>query len=357
VLRDPARLDALLARDGDAAVAARADREGVTELLAWLRPDVAWLDARRRAAVLADSARDEQEIRLFGELHRRGIVAAVMKGGAVARTHYPASWCRPRLDLDLLVGADQRASTFEVLTASGYAQAGRLPGQLVNHQDAFERGLTPGLTHTVDVHWEAINRAIFIQRLPAQDLLARSRPAPWASGLVRQLDPLDTLMLASVHRAAHHPGDASLIWHYDVWLLARALDRPSVDAFCERARRAGVASLCAHELREARACFGDAGGGALGDDVIGSLAAAGAGEPTRHYLSPGRTPLGDALGDLAALPGARARARLVREHLFPPRAFMAATYGGASAAVLPFLYVWRIVSGGLRWIRDAARAR
>jgi hypothetical protein len=345
-----------VAREGAAAVEARAGREGVMELLAWLRPDVGWLDARRRLAVLTDRAREEQELRLFAELHRQQIAAAVMKGASVGRTHYPASWCRPRLDLDLLVAGDQRARAFAVVRQLGYLPTGRLPAELVNRQEAFAREITPGLTHTVDVHWEAMNRATFAQRLPGRELLARSTPAPWASGLVHQLDPIDTLLLASVHRAAHHPGDASLIWHYDVWLLARALDRESVDAFCERARHAGVASVCAHELGEARGYFGDAGGGALSEDVTSALAAAGAAEPSRRFLAPGRTTLGDAVADFTALPDWSSRARLVREHLFPPRAFIAATYGTRHAAALPFLYAWRIVSGGVRWIRDASRA-
>ena len=123
---------------------------------------------------------------------------------------------------------------------------------------------------------------------------------------------------------------------------------------CERAEGAGVASLCAHELGAARRLFGGTDG-ALADDVIARLSAAGRQEPTRHYLAAGRTTLGDAVEDLAALGSWRDRARLIREHLFPPRAFIAATYGTQRAAALPLLYVWRIVAGGVRWIRDAAR--
>ncbi len=354
VLRQPSHLDALLAREGEASVAARANDEGVSELLAWARPDVPWLSARRRAAILADRAREALEIALFDQLNRMGIAACVMKGASIARTHYPAPWCRPRLDLDLLIRVEDRPGAFSALSRLGYTGAGRLSGDIVNHQELFERLMTPGLTHMVDVHWEATNRVAFVQRLPGSELLRRSRPAPWAGGAVLELDPIDNLLLASIHRAAHHPTDPHLIWWYDIHLLAQALDHAGVAAFSERAEGAGVASLCAHELGEARTLFGGTGG-ALADEVIARLSAAGRHEPTRHYLASGRTSLGDAIGDLTALQNWRDRARLIREHLFPPRAFIAATYGTHRAAALPLLYVWRIVVGGVRWIWQAAK--
>jgi hypothetical protein len=354
VLRQPFRLDALLAREGEASVAARANDEGVSELLAWARPDVPWLNARRRAAALAESAREALEVAVFDRLSRMGITAAVMKGASIARTHYPAPWCRPRLDLDLLIRGEDRLRAFGALTDLGYAAAGRLTGDIVNHQELFERVMTPGLKHMIDVHWEATNRVAFVQRLPGRELLHRARPAPWAGGVVLELDPIDSLILASIHRAAHHPTDPHLIWWYDIHLLAQALDGAGVAAFCARAEGAGVASLCAHELGESRRLFGGSGG-ALAGAVIERLSAAGREEPTRHYLASGRTTLGDAIGDLSALGTWRDRARLVREHLFPPRAFMAATYGTRRAAALPWLYVWRIAAGGVRWIWDAVK--
>ena len=211
VLRHPSHLDALLAREGEASVVARANDEGVIEMLAWARPDVPWLSARRRAAILAESAREALEIALFEHLNRMGIVASVMKGASIARTHYPEPWCRSRLDLDLLIRNTDRAAVFAALGRLGYTAAGRLSGAIVNHQELFERAMTPGLKHMIDVHWEATNRVAFVQRLPAGELLRRSRAATWAGGLVRELDPIDSLILASIHRAAHHPTDPHLI--------------------------------------------------------------------------------------------------------------------------------------------------
>ena len=55
--------------------------------------------------------------------------------------------------------------------------------------------------------------------------------------------------------------------------------------------------------------------------------------------------------DLAELPGWRARARLVKEHAFPPAAFMRTRYGIESAMWLPALYVHRLVTGAFKWLR------
>jgi hypothetical protein len=55
--------------------------------------------------------------------------------------------------------------------------------------------------------------------------------------------------------------------------------------------------------------------------------------------------------DLAATPDWRGRLRILREHLFPKRAFMYERYGTRSAIALPFLYLYRIVRGAPRWVR------
>jgi hypothetical protein len=55
--------------------------------------------------------------------------------------------------------------------------------------------------------------------------------------------------------------------------------------------------------------------------------------------------------ELRALNGWRLRARYLRQHLFPDRDYMRATYGGG-AIMLPWHYVARVASGAVRWLRD-----
>src|SRR5207248_10147778 len=49
--------------------------------------------------------------------------------------------------------------------------------------------------------------------------------------------------------------------------------------------------------------------------------------------------------DLHTLRGWRGRAQLLREHLLPPPGYLLASYGQTRAALLPVLYIHRIVRG------------
>ena len=45
-----------------------------------------------------------------------------------------------------------------------------------------------------------------------------------------------------------------------------------------------------------------------------------------------------------------ARLRLLREHAFPPAAFIRQRYGVKSPLLLPALYVYRLVVGAAKWV-------
>ena len=61
--------------------------------------------------------------------------------------------------------------------------------------------------------------------------------------------------------------------------------------------------------------------------------------------------------DLRALPDWRSRLRLIREHLFPPADYIFAVSGRSHPALLPALYLRRIVRGSLAWFRRPADRR
>src|ERR1017187_2270901 len=145
VLDEPAALDPVLARHGIATVLAVATHEGVDALLAYLRPDVPELAARRRDAVIEEELRSREMRRFAGALASSGIHAALIKGCALAFTLYPQPWCRPRLDLDALVAPGDVPRAASVLAALGYVRAGKLQGRFVNHQDAYERTAAAGV--------------------------------------------------------------------------------------------------------------------------------------------------------------------------------------------------------------------
>ena len=354
VIRHPAGLDALVTREGLAPVLALAGAEGVDAWLADARADVDALAARRRHAVLEETLKCAELQRVSAALTAHGIAAVVLKGGALAYTHYAQPWLRPRYDLDLLVPHAHWDRAVAALQAIGYTRTGLLQGRLLIRQDELACDLAAGLRHVVDLHWEATNRAFFIARLPARDLLDRTVPAPYAGGATRQLTPIDNLLVAAVHRAAHHAGHRRLIWLYDEWLVARALDDADVGRFVARAAACGLASLCGRDLAEARDAFGDAGG-ALRPAIIAELERLGAAEPARRIRAPERdqrSRLRDLGYDLRALPRWRDRGRLVIEHLLPPPSFVLADAGTSHTSLLPWLYARRLISGSVAWTRE-----
>lgn len=357
VLRTPDNLEAVCDRHGVAAVVDALRHEGVAPYVAWLRPDVAALADDRRRAVLDGSIQHTELRRVCTHLAAEGINAVIFKGAAWAHTEYPDAWCRPSIDIDLLVAPEQRVRTFEALSRLGYRRAGRLPGEFVNGQEVFERAIVAGTTMAVDLHWHISNRLWMRRLLPTSELIARSVPAPFAGASARRVGNDDGVLIACLHPAAHHAKDTKLKWWLDVGLLSRRLSAEDAGRFRARVKAMGVSALVARALHDARAVVDGAAVALLQPAMIDAIAADGADDPSRAWLDPNREQLQDVLDDLRALSGWRDRARLLREHLLPPVWFMRARYGAAPAVMLPALYAHRAVTGGAKWLRSWMRDR
>jgi hypothetical protein len=89
--------------------------------------------------------------------------------------------------------------------------------------------------------------------------------------------------------------------------------------------------------------------------LIDDLGAA-RGEAAEAYLAGHLRALDVLLSDVKALPGWRARGRLLLEHLLPSAAYMHARYGASSRALLPILYARRVIFGARRWFRPIEEA-
>ena len=105
--------------------------------------------------------------------------------------------------------------------------------------------------------------------------------------------------------------------------------------------------MCLDGLQQAR----DQLGASLPTSVEGALAAAAPSEPSRRYLEGLLNRRQVLASDLAALGSWRARLRLIREHAFPPAAFIRERYGVKSSLLLPALYVHRLLTGAHKWVR------
>ena len=351
LLRDSATLVQRVRDDGALPLIAEAERQGMAGLLALragTNADPALMALRRRL-MLEEDLRAAEMRRAVDALGSAGIRAVILKGSALAYTHYPEPWCRTRADLDVLVARAQRTAAGQVLRHLGYAPGDLVSGTWLMQQDLWERELTPDAMHMVDVHVEFTNRVFFATHFPASVGLAHAVPAPFAGPHGWQLDSADALIFSCVHRVAHHSGDARLVWSHDLALQAASCTAADLVEVQRRAVSYGLAAICAHELQRARALWGGRSG-AFADPFIDTLTAAGQGERSRAYLTGGRGPGGDLWLDLRALGAWRARAQLIAEHLIPPRTFML-RQPGVTTRNLPWRYARRILTGPFRWSR------
>ena len=311
-----------------------------------------WHDAGRRTAraaltcaTVVEEVRRRELERVTRAFARRGIRVLLLKGAAWAYTLYPAPALRPRFDTDLLIDAADREPTERLLLSLGYQPAVESVMALASAQRHYERIGEHAVEHFVDLHWRVTNPLAFAAALPFARLWDRSVSIT-SLGDARTLCPADALLLACLHRLAHHGDDSALLWLMDIHLLACALRAGDWDDFVNEAQRNRLSAVCVRSLARARDQFGTgvpaAVGQALAEGPSASVEAA--------FLGRGVSPLGVLVSDWRAVGTWAGRVRLLRDHACPPPSYVRARYGsGHSTWVLPFLYVHRGVTGLGRW--------
>ena len=174
------------------------------------------------------------------------------------------------------------------------------------------------MRHTCDLHWRVSNRAAFSRLLPWERLAAETRPIPALDACAEGLAPPHALLMACLHRVAHHFDPPTLIWLYDIHLLASSMSEDDAARFVALAVDSGLAAICARGLALAQHHFRTPLPAAFDH-----LAPAGD-EPLAAYMDQAFRPFDALISDLRALGGNRARWQLLREHLFPPSPYLRA---------------------------------
>ena len=316
-------------------------------------PDEARVLVRRATAdaAAADSLRQAGLRLVLDRLGAAGVPCLLMKGAALAYTLYAQPHLRPRRDTDILIRPGDASRAQALLDEAGYARAVETSGDLASFQFHVDRRGAAGTLHALDVHWRIANPQLFAHSLRFEDLDAAHVPVPALGPHARALSAPHALMLACVHREAHHPGSDRLVWLWDVHQLAASLRDRDADVFIAVASKASMRAICAHTLESAASCFdGDAARRLLARVQPEAGAPA---EASARFLG-GDLRLVDILrADLGQL-GMRHGATLLREHLFPPAAYLRAIYPRWPAALIPAAYLHRIVRGAPKWFRRPA---
>lgn len=303
-----------------------------------------------RARAATELLRQRELTAVSDALAAGGVDVMFFKGAALAYSVYASPSFRPRVDTDLWIRRDQLSRFREIMAQLGYTAPLHCDGELLFCQFPLHRTTPTGIVHKVDCHWKISTQSIFADVLRFDEAAARAVALPGLGPHARTLSPPDALLLACIHPAMHHGNAETLIWIYDVHLLASRMSAGDLDRFATRAIEKQVAAICAHELGLAQSRFATR----LPPGVIDQLTAVTRHEPSAVYLRPDRRWIDEVISSLRGLPRWRDRLRLLREIALPAPTYMAQAYGLTSpllaAALLPALYLHRVLSGGWKLV-------
>ena len=340
-LREPA--GACGAVRADVLEAARAD--GVHLLLA-TRVSAPSMAAELRAAAVVEAVRARELRDVLDGLAAAGVRAMLLKGAALAYTHYPRPELRPRSDTDFMIPARARAETARVLAGLGYARPSEIDGDVAIGQFHCVKTDGYGLEHALDVHWRVSNVRAFADVLGYEELARDAMAVPALGSHAFAPSPVHALLVACIHRVAHHGDAPNLLWLYDVHLIARAMTPAEREAFAALAAERRILAVCTRTLTLAHEAFGG-----IDADWVRSIRPADvAHEPTAAFVG-GKLRQIDILKSDFVETRWPSRMRLLREHLFPPASYMRQRFPHWPVMLLPVAYVCRIVGGAPRWLR------
>lgn len=296
------------------------------------------------AARAALSAEDVK--RVLERLHEEGVRPLLLKGTALARTHYEAPHLRPSVDVDLLVSqpdVDRAARCFERMGAEWIPH---VTGELVMPQFHYVTSAA-GYRQTYDVHFRAVNPVAFAGVLSWSVAVDAAVPVPGLGPHAFTVAPHLALILACVHKAAHHQTDR-LIWLLDIHLLAERLSPGAGEQVRQLAREWRVTLLVRQGLLDAHAAFRGERAMALAE-VMDTDGAAGE-EYTAKFLAGAPTGARAVAGELRVLRGRR-RLAFLRELMFPTARYMRRRYAHRRWTPLAVLYLERMILRGAGWLR------
>jgi hypothetical protein len=301
----------------------------------------------RGEAMYAAAYEPLRAIDLSAMLAALGVEALVLKGTALAYDLYAAPELRPRSDTDLLIARDDLPKVRKAMLALGFNETPSSGDEHGLRQAVFTR--EPGMVY--DVHWSATNVPAFDAVLRYDELRTRSLSLPRLGPHARGLSYVDALLLACIHRVAHHHDSDRLIWLVDIDLLRQKMSREEHERFWRIAAEGRVVGVCERSIAAADAWLSRAPHNLAAEFL--SEEERTRQEPSRVFLDRDITHGEVMAASLRALPW---RARLTRlwQLAFPPAEFIRQRFGAQNPLALPWWYVYRAVRGVARLFRRAA---
>jgi hypothetical protein len=186
-------------------------------------------------------------------LAKRGVRGLIVKGAALALSHYPSPGLRPRVDTDLLIQRHMVAVTHEVLTAAGWLPLASNFSALVLPERTYQKRYG-GAVVSLDVHW-ALSARPMLARVLTFEVLFAAATAYDVSDVWRAPCPEHALLIAALHRIGHHREQERMIWLYDLHLVWSALSADQQLEACATAESWRVRALLLDGLLATNSVF------------------------------------------------------------------------------------------------------
>lgn len=312
----------------------------------WPQPVRQTLDDTAKHDAIIDIFRQQDLTFLVQILRDNKVEPILLKGAALSYTHYPEPYLRTRTDTDILIPLHDAGRLEGLLKPHAYLSAGKIEGGLINHQQLYKHTSPQGPVFFYDIHHRLLNPRDFSGSLTYDEILREAREIPAGGDTLKIISDRHALLHACMHRVAHHYGDPKLLWLYDIHLLLAGKSDAWLQSFYEFAVEKKMAKICGESFRLSAQWFQMN----LPEGWIEKLQNVPHYEPSEKYLHRQMNQISLFLRDFKAV-GAVEKIRLVREHCFPSPAYMKAKYKVQSSWSLPFLYLWRILSGFPRLFR------
>ena len=293
----------------------------------------------------SDLAAEDKTRDLLTKLQAAGLRPIVLKGTAIAYTHYDEKSTRTCGDIDLLFHRRDMDKAFRMLETLGYAYVHRQGylGQELGFAD-----MSPAIHNLpLDIHWRSSSYVLLGHVLEYDEILRSAISLPALAPLPCTMNPVHALLHACIHWIKHvASGDSiRILWIYDIHLLVAKLSAEESQQFVHFAARKKISLICRAALLSVNQ--------KLPCDSLSFLAsqleAVQQQEPSARMLeqdAPGFTAT-----DLFTPGNSVSLLRSLQDVLLPPGAYGLRFYGRKSPLWLPLLYAHRLSTGLLEYTR------
>lgn len=182
----------------------------------------------------------------------------IMKGTALAYSHYSHPYLRSRCDTDLLFASKADAEqAWQRLRTLGYRRPNAVSGKFVSHEFSCLKKSKMDFEHVLDIHWKLSNSHRFARALTFKEMHDSAIPVTEVGEQALALNPTHSLLLACMHRIAHKPEatENRLIWLSDIQLLSDKFSSTQWQQFVTLAVKRNLCGICLDGLQQTAATF------------------------------------------------------------------------------------------------------